>query len=202
MGIGQKIFSFEINPEFRNNWGFAIVASCGKNYEIGLNYLARAIGLYIWGQSGKYRVGFGDQYEYKYNWNKMYLAYQNSGYAFLSIGVIPQISFSLMSNFWFEWDTLNILSDITPSFTPRIEFALRQDISINVFSEFVIHTQPLNPEENNLRSCRQGLLFSWNFGPKTWFYVAYSSEYVKNTSAKLQLDNRITNLKLKYLFPF
>jgi len=42
-------------------------------------------------------------------------------------------------------------------------------------------------------------LFSWNFLPKSWAYLAYN-ETRDNTEGKMKLKTRIAVLKVRYLF--
>ena len=86
--------------------------------------------------------------------------------------------------------------------TPRITFTITRDMNLEFFSEFVFATPAANLKATDLISNRLGLLFSWNFLPKSWFYIAVNDYRDQDEFSRLQLQNRIAAIKVKYLFYF
>lgn len=198
----SKLGAVEINANFRNNWGFDLSFTGGPYYEADTNYFYRSANLSVWGNGKKYHVNFGGFYGYTYNYDHEYLAYQGSNWLSGSYTVIPQLSISLSSNMWFEWDPSNKLIAITPRLTPRIRFMINADMKLEIFNEFVMETPRTNFGETELLSNRLGLLFSWRFAPKSWLYIAVNDYREQNEDGNLQLENQIGAIKAKYLIYF
>jgi hypothetical protein len=197
----SKFFSFTVNPNFRNNWGGNFELSAGPSYEAGLHYLQRGENFSIWGNGEKYNIILTCSYHYYYNYNRAYPAYQSANYLSFSYNPIARLTISLASYLWLEWDTLNSIVGITPMVTPRIDFTLSKEMSIGIYSEFVMSTQGENIKETNLLSNRVGFLFSYNFSPKSWIYIALN-DYRVDRGTGLAPAERIGAIKVKYLLYF
>ncbi|MCK4420362.1 hypothetical protein KAW48_01095, partial [candidate division WOR-3 bacterium] len=115
---------------------------------------------------------------------------------------IPRISFILNGNMWTEWDTTSTIISVTPRLTPRLRLNLSKDMTLSIFNEFVMETPYTDFGETELLSNRIGLLFSWNFSPKSWIYIALNDYRVQNGGGQLELENQIGAIKAKYLFYF
>jgi hypothetical protein len=70
-----------------------------------------------------------------------------------------------------------------------------------LYSEFVFLTEGGDLSTAEVYSNRIGFLFSWNFMPKSWFYVAFNDLRV-DTGEGLELTERIAAVKVKYLLYF
>ncbi|MCK4422100.1 carbohydrate binding family 9 domain-containing protein [candidate division WOR-3 bacterium] len=198
----SKIGAFMINPNFRNNWGFNLEMYVGPYYEADTNFLYRGINLSVWGNIAGNHLNFGGNYDYTYNYYREFLAYQASNWFSFKYSIIPQLSVSLSSNMWIEWDTLNTLIAITPRITPRFDFKINADMTLSVFNEFAMQLPEANFSETELLSNRIGLLFAWNFKPKSWLYIALNDYRVQDEDGTLQLENQIGAIKAKYLLYF
>lgn len=106
------------------------------------------------------------------------------------------------SSLWAEWDTTNTLIALTSGVAPRIDYRMNADISLALFNEIVMTTPKTEWGETDLLSNRAGLLFSWNFRPKSWVYLAVNDYRTRDVNGRLQLQNRIGALKAKYLVYF
>ena len=198
----SKLGGFVFNLNFRNYWGFHVIATAGPYYEEDINYFSHHINLSFWGSGEKYRVNFGGNYDYEYNYNREYLAYQVRNWLSLTYTPISRISLILRGNMWIEWDTLGPIVAITPRLTPRIRLNLTKDIELNIFNEFVMETPGTDFSELELISNRFGLLFSWNFAPKSWLYIALNDFREQDDYGNLQLENQVGAIKAKYLIYF
>ena len=195
--LGHLIF----NPEFRNNWGLNLEAQAGRAHEEDADYFHRSVDLSVWGNIAGQFVNFGGEYGYEYNYWREFLAHQASGRFRVGVSVIPEISLSLHSNVWAEWDTLNAVIGFTGVTTPRIDCRVNADMSLTLFNEFVLQTPEMDFDATELTSSRFGLLFSWNFLPKSWLYVALN-DYREREAGEFRLQNRIGAVKAKYLMYF
>jgi hypothetical protein len=100
-----------------------------------------------------------------------------------------------------EWDPYGELHAITPIWIPRIEYQITAHMDISLYSEFVFVTEEGRLNTAEIYSNRIGFLFSWNFSPKSWFYVAFN-DLREDTGEGLQLTERIAAVKIKYLLYF
>jgi hypothetical protein len=193
---------FSINVNFRNNWGLNINSLMGQSYEADLDFLFRQINLYAWATLFNQSWYTSCSYNYSYNYRRGMLAYQ--GYNGLgggsNIGSRMKVSFD--SNSWIEWDSLGSIIAITSVITPRIEYRINAEMNISIFNEFVAETPETELSETDLLSNRIGFLYSWNFKPKSWLYIALNDYQVADEQGKLQLANRVSAIKAKYLLYF
>ncbi len=199
----SKLAGFEINPGFRNNWGCDLSGFIGPYYEADTNYLYRSANLSTWGRLFGNNINFGGNYSYTYNYRRSFLSYQGSNWFSYNHSIIPQLSVGINTNFWLEWDTTNTIIEITEVIRPSIFLRVNADMNVRIFNEFVTATPQKNFSETNLISNRLGLLFSWNFKPKSWLYVALNDYQERDFQLeKLQPVYRIAAVKAKYLIYF
>ena len=204
----SKFLSFFVEPRFRNLWGFNIYAYAGDMYEADTNYFSRSIETSVWSGLRKYmNLNFGFNYSHRYNYyrsslyGEKWIANQLWLWHWMSFVPISQLSLITYGDFVMEWDPLGQLHAITPIWTPRIEYQINADMDISIYSEFVFETEEGRLSTAEVYSNRIGLLFSWNFLPKSWLYVAFNN-LRRNEGNGLQLAERIAALKVKYLFYF
>jgi hypothetical protein len=198
----SKVIGIMINPNFRNDWGFNVEATAGSYYEVDTNYFHRDLSCSVWGNGPKYTINFGVDYRYSYNYWRGFLAYQGSNWITYYYSVTPQVSLILNANLWIEWDPANTLIATTSMLTPRIEYRINADMKIAIFNEFVVTMPRMNFSETELLSNRLGVLFSWNFKPKSWLYIALNDYRTQNETGDLELRNQIGAIKVKYLLYF
>ncbi|MCW4043404.1 MAG: hypothetical protein NWE90_06740, partial [Candidatus Bathyarchaeota archaeon] len=192
----------EINAHFRNNWGLDFMVGIGPYYEADTNYLYRNINLSVWGRLFGNHLNFGCDYDYSYNYYRGFLAYQGNNWFSYTYSIIPQLSISLASNLWIEWDTHNTIIAIWPMLRPRMDIRFNADMSLTIFNEIVTQTPGTNFGELDLLSNRFGLLFSWNFKPKSWLYIALNDHRIQDEGGGLQPLYQIGAIKAKYLIYF
>ena len=198
----SKLAGFVINPNFRNYWGFNLEFSAGQYFEEDIDYFLRSISLSVWGNGTNYHTNFGSNYSYSYNYNREFLAYQAKNWFWGAYNAVPRTRLSLSLDNWIEWDTLNTIIAVTTKATPRIDFAITEVMNLGIFNEFVTEIPGTNLSKTELTSNRVGLLFSWNFLPKSWLYIALNDHREQNDDAKLELQNQIGAIKAKYLLYF
>ncbi|MEO0122524.1 MAG: DUF5916 domain-containing protein, partial [candidate division WOR-3 bacterium] len=197
----SKVGFFCFNPNFRNNWGGNIELEAGPYCEADTNFLFRCANLSIWGNGSKYSIWGGAKINYSYNYYRRFLAYQADTYHGFYWTIIPRLSMNFDSYFWFEWDTLDVIITIWPSATPRIDFTITPTITFGIFNEFVFNTPGADFNKTEYLSNRFGFLFSYNFKPKSWVYIALN-DYRENQGRGLQLQNQVGAIKAKYLLYF
>ncbi len=207
-GEWSKFVSLFIEPNFRNMWGFNVYGQAGEMYEADTNYFYRSIETTVWsGLRPSYNLYFGFDYSHRYNYYRSALYGQNwIGnqlwiWHWMSFVPISQLSLITYGDFVMEWNPDGELHAITPIWTPRIEYQINADMDISLYSEFVFETEEARLSTAEISSNRIGFLFSWNFSPKSWFYIALNDLRV-NTGQRLELTERIAAVKAKYLLYF
>ncbi|UCF70525.1 MAG: hypothetical protein JSW49_10060 [candidate division WOR-3 bacterium] len=204
----SKFLCLFVEPRFRNLWGFNIYAQAGDMYEADTNYLYRSIETSIWSGLREYmNLHFGFIYSHRYNYyrsllyGEKWIANQLWLWHWMSFVPISQLSLITYGDFVMEWDPQGQLHAITPIWTPRIEYQINADMDISLYSEFVFHTEEGKLSTAEVVSNRIGLLFSWNFLPKSWLFVAFNN-LRQDEGSGLQLAERIAAIKVKYLIYF
>jgi hypothetical protein len=203
---------FTINPSFRRQWGINLEMNYGRNYELNDltgkydGYLYREANLGFWGLLNGNSIHGGCQYSYSYNYARHYLAYQGFNYLSFSYSFIPPVSAGLNTNLWVEWDPHREVVAMWPLLRPRVDYRISPYMTLSVFEELVAYTPETRVGKSRLQSDRMGLLYSWNFAPKSWLYAAlndYSAlDYGKNPAGVMERQYAIGAVKLKYLLYF
>ena len=98
-----------------------------------------------------------------------------------------------MGSNWVELNPEREVEEITTRLRPGIRFAITKDMNIGVYEETVLSNK------TGALSHRIGLSFSFNFLPKSWFYLALNDLETKDEGIFLPQE-RIVALKVKYLF--
>ncbi|MGQ9818288.1 MAG: DUF5916 domain-containing protein, partial [bacterium] len=182
----SKIGYVCFNPNFRNNWGGNLEVSAGPYYEADINYLQRNASLSIWGNGPSYNIWAGSSISYSYNYTRNFLAYQASTWYGFYWTIVPRVSVELNANSWIELDTTNTIITIWPMATPRIYFTITPTMEFSLFNEFVFTTPGTDLGKTDFLSNRFGFLFSYNFKPKSWLYIALN-DYRRNDGNGLKL---------------
>ena len=204
----SKFASLFFEPNFRNMWGFNIYSQIGQMYEADTNYFYRDLDVSIWsGLRPNYTIHFGFNYAHRYNYYRSAL-YSTSWigdqlwiWHWMSFVPISQLSLITYGDFVMEWDPDGELHAITPIWTPRIEYQINADMDISLYSEFVFETEDGRLNTAEIYSNRIGFLFSWNFLPKSWLYIAFN-DLRRDDGEGLASVERIGAVKVKYLIYF
>jgi len=198
---------FSINPNWRNNWGANLEINFGRNHEtVYDNYFMRDISFNFWGFLMGNNINGGCDYNYSYNYSRNYLAYQGSNWFTFSYSIISPLSTTLTSMLWIEWDPDKNVEAMTPIFRPRIDYRITSKMTLSLFNEMVGTTPEDKISKTRLYSDRFGFLYSWNFSPKSWLYIAlndYNSlDFSSNPEGIMTQKYAIGAIKAKYLLYF
>ncbi len=189
------------NPNFRNNWGGNLELEAGPYYESDTSYLTRNVNLSIWGNGPSYNIWAGGNVSYSYNYYRGFLGYQANTYHGFYWTIMPRVSINFDSYSWVEWDTTNTIIAIWPMATPRIDFTITPKMTFGIFNEFVFTTPGTDFGATEFLTNRFGFLFSYNFKPKSWLYIALN-DYRTDQNGSLRLQNQVGAIKAKYLVYF
>ena len=197
----SKIAGLQFNPGFRNRWGLALDLYAGPYYEADTNYTYRGVDFAMWGMIKGNNLNFGSNYYYCWNYRRGYLAHQLSNWFFFGYSIIPQMSIVLSGNLWVEWDTTNTVVAMTPRIRPRLDIRFSADKSLAIFNDILLETPGAEIGETEFINNRFGFLFSWNFLPKSWLYIALN-DFREREYERLQPQYTIAAIKAKYLIYF
>lgn len=199
----SKVGFFCLNPLFRNNWGADLEMTAGPYYEADTSYLYRGVFLSGWANSARYNLWLSGNVRYTYNYARYFLAYQASTWHGFYWSIMPRVSFNFDSYMWIEWDTTGVVLAMTPVATPRLDFTITPKMTFGIFNEFVFSTPRTDIGATKFLTNRFGFLFSYNFRPKSWFYIALNDYRVDmGTGSGLQMQNQVGAIKAKYLIYF
>jgi hypothetical protein len=197
----SKIFYFHTWPSFRNGMELCARITLGSCYEADTNYFKRNAYFSLWRDGTKSWWGITFNYKYNYNYARNFVAYNGSNNCWAGIRVIPSIALCAEANVWIEWDTTGAIYEITPMARPEIRYAINKDMTLKIFDEFVFSVPGSDLEKTIWSSNRFGMLLSWNFLPKSWFYFAIN-DYREDDNGKLKPEYFIGAIKAKYLLYF
>jgi hypothetical protein len=199
----SKIATILVELRFRNRWGCDVNIELGEKSEVDTTYFYRGVNVAAWSSYQKmYNTSFGCNYAYCYNYRQDWLADQLSSWIWFAYFPISPLSLSSSIDLVFEWNSAGDIAAITPYVTPRIEYKFNANMEVALYSELVFETDVDNLNDVEINSNRIGFLFSWNFRPKSWLYIAFNDCRVQDEEGRLQLQNRIGAIKVKYLLYF
>ncbi|UCF71313.1 MAG: carbohydrate binding family 9 domain-containing protein [candidate division WOR-3 bacterium] len=200
----------EFNTQFRTDWGFDIGINGGQHYEAPyhpyndtvISYFSREFNSSFWGRLFNQNINFGFNYSYGWNYARGYLGYQGENRLSYTYSIIPQIRLGLASYIWIEWDSVHTVEAIWPIFRPSIDIQFNATTVLRIFDEIVTQTPGTDFGELEFLWNRIGVLFSWNFMPKSWLYVALNDHREQDEFGDLQPSYQIGAVKVKYLVYF
>jgi hypothetical protein len=199
----SKIGVLEVNPELRNNWGCDLSLYAGPYYEADTHYLYRNLNLSAWGNLFGQHMEFGTNYGYTYNYRRGFIAYQNSCWLTYNYSIIENLRVGLNGNCWTEWDSTGLFLALTPGVRPNVNVWINSNMSFTLFTECILYDEANDSEAMRLVNVRTGALFSWNFLPKSWLYIALNDFRTEiYEPGKMEPLYQVGAVKAKYLLYF
>jgi len=193
--------TFYANPQFRNGWGANLDAGAGRSFESGEDYFGRYLTLSLEGAGLAYNLNLGGGYSHSYNYQRGFVADNYSDWCGFTYYLFRRAAVMMgVHNSW-ECDPTGKTIAVTSIASPRIDFRITADMTFNVYDEVVLATPETRFGATHLASNRVGCLFSWNFRPKSWLYVAFN-DFRVDFGNGLTLADRVGAVKLRYLFYF
>ncbi len=187
----QKGLCVGINSGFYNLWGFYIGTTYWREYELNQWYKNIQTTFWFWTDASKpfyFNIGLSFNTN-EYNYRRGYIG------PYLDMMVytrfIPSSQCKICLNFLptIEWKPDKTMEEKSWILRPSMEYFFTKDLSLRFYAE---------PNTDTHIHYFSGLL-SWNFRPKSWFYLAYNEER-DNTEGNWGLRNRILVAKIRYLF--
>lgn len=189
---------FGYNMQFRSNWGFEINTVLGKSKDSNKKYNSYSVNYSSWIYiNPKWSANIWCGYQKSYNFNRDYLAFFSWYGTSISWSVTNNFSIGTSFNMWIEGNPNNKIQDVTFNSRPWISFKPFNNLNFNLYVDNLY-----------LRSSKQlervfiGGLFSYQFLPKSWIYLAVNELDSRNDNRKLITLDRVSVFKIKYLYYF
>ena len=198
---------FGFNMQLRDNWGYELNLSFSKSKDEGIEYNSYEATLSSWFNiSPKWDGNLYGGYTRTYNFSREYLAFYSWLGTFINWRAFDFLELGTSYDMFIEGNPAGEIEDITYNARPFISLKPVNDLNIRVYVDNVY-----SAESDKLERMIVGVLFSWNFLPKSWVYFAFndfrdrSDRYDPMGNLlpnKLHVTDRASVLKLKYLYYF
>jgi len=195
------------NMQFRTGWGFEINIDGGKAKDLDQPYSSYTTTLSSWfNTSPEWNGNLWGGYQKTYNFSRGYLGYYGWGGLSFGFYALKTLRVGTSANIFVEWDPGHNQEDLVLNARPYFSLTPVNDLNIYVYFDNVFVESTDHVEQRIL-----GLLFSYNFLPKSWIYLAInelSNRWPEYDGAGALLPNRLHVadragvLKLKYLYYF
>lgn len=196
-----------LNMFFRDNWGYEIAFISGKSKELDKKFNSYEIDISTnINISPNWNSETWAGYSKTYNFSRDYLAFYSwAGFSF-SIRALNILRIGTSFDSWIEGDPDNKIEQITYNARPYFSLTPVNDLNLRLYVDNVFLRST-----KKLEQVIVGFLFSYNFSPKSWIYLAVNELQNRNREHdmigniiqdRMQVVNRAAVLKLKYLYYF
>lgn len=192
------------NMNFRDNWGFEATLSAGRSKDSDILYSSYQANFSSWiGISPRWSGNVWGGYSRTYNFSREYLAF----YSWLGTSAgwkaLTSLELGTSYNMWIEGNPAGNIEDITCNARPYVSFTPFNDLNLRVYVANVFVRS-----SDRLERVIAGFLFSYNFLPKSWIYLALNEvrdrggESEGAAPARMRVADRAAVMKAKYLYLF
>ncbi len=193
------------NMQFRNNWGYEIEYDGGASKDLDVRYTAHNISFNTWiNTSPKWHADFYCGYSKTYNFSREYLGHFSQIGGEISWRVLNTLQIGTSANMFVEGNPDGAIEDITYNARPFFSATPINDLNFSVYFDNLFLRSSDRTEQTIF-----GFLFSYNFSPKSWIYLAINESRTRNLlrddfgnkiSNQLAVQDRAGVLKIKYLY--
>ncbi len=188
---------FGYNMQFRDNWGFEIELDIIKAKDSDVKYDNNTLSLSSWYNiSPKWSGNLYGGYEKTYNFSREYLSFYSWAGIDFSWKAASIVQLGTSFDMWIEGNPNNDIEEITYNARPWVSVTPVNDLNFYIYVDNLY-----------LRSTQQmeriflGVLFSYQFSPKSWIYLALNEARDRNnTERNMNLTDRVSVFKIKYLY--
>ncbi|MBN2029040.1 carbohydrate binding family 9 domain-containing protein [bacterium] len=183
------------NMQFRNNWGYEVNCELvrSKDQDIVFDYYSANLSSWF-NVNPRWHANLYGGYCKTYNFARDYLAFYSwwNGYIGWQIASALQVGSSIST--FVEGNPEGEIEEVTYNTRPFISATPVNNLNVRVYVDNVfMHFT------GKLEQIVGGILFSYNFSPKSWIYFAIN-EVKDRVADRLQVQNRAAVFKLKYLY--
>ena len=194
------------NMNFRSNWGFEININAGKSKDQGIKYPSYQANLSSWFNTAKLNGNVYGGYTKTYNFSRNYLSFYSWAGCFVGWQAWNILQLGSSLDMYIEGNPDNNIQDITLNSRPYVSVTPINDLSVRVYLDNVYFRST-----DHLEQVIVGFLFSYNFLPKSWIYLALNDVQDRSNQYdaignqlpnKMHTTSRAGVLKVKYLYYF
>jgi hypothetical protein len=190
-----------LNGNFRSNWGGELTYVEGKNKDQGHLYRAYEVDVSLWFDiSPRWHADMYGGYSLTYNFRRDYLA----PYSWINLSaqwkVTTVLELGATAAAYVEMDPQRRIEEVTYNARPFCSFTPINDLNIRVYVDNVFARST-----GRLERMFTGFLFSYNFLPKSWIYLAYNELREQQATGHRgvpPVTGRVGVAKIKYLYFF
>ena len=200
-------FLLGYNMQFRDNWGGEINFTLSKSKDEGVYYDYYSTNLSTWYNiSQDWNGNLWGGYEKTYNFSRDYLAFYSWLGGYIEWKALDILELGTEINMWVEGNPDGNVEDITYNARPSLTLTPFNNLNVRVYVDN-LYTRSSDKMEQIIL----GLLFSYNFSPKSWIYFALNEVHDRSDrydSAGRLLPNELRTraraavVKVKYLYYF
>ncbi|MFZ6032878.1 MAG: DUF5916 domain-containing protein [Melioribacter sp.] len=194
----DRAWVFGFNMQFRSHWGYEINTDFGKAKDDTVKYDYYSINFSSWiNPDPSWWGNVWGGYSKTYNFSREYLAFYSWAGASFGWNITNFISLGASTNLWIEGNPDNKIEEITFNTRPWISVTPLNDLNFYIYIDNLF-----------LRSSDQmerifvGALFSYQFLPKSWIYLAINDLRERNDRRAMASIETVSVFKIKYLYYF
>ncbi len=195
------------NMQFRNNWGYEINIDAGRSKDDSVKYDAYSMNFSTWFHtSPEWHGNVYGGYQKTYNFNRDYLAFYSWFGSRFSWNALRILKLGTSFNAFIEGNPDGNVEDVTYNARPYFSLTPVNNLNVRVYYDNVFVRSTGKVEQTIF-----GLLFSYNYSPKSWIYLAVnelrdrSREYDAFGNPKpkrMHIIDQAAVVKLSYLYYF
>jgi len=183
------------NMQLRNNWGYEITCEFGKSKDMDIKFDYVSLNLSSWFNiHPRWHANLNGGYSKTYNFMRDYLAFYSWWNGNISWQIIPALQIGSSIGTFIEGNPDGNIEEITYNTRPFLSATPVNNLNMRIYFDNVVLRSTGNVEQ-----IIGGLLFSYNFSPKSWIYLAVN-EVQYRPEHRLRVQNRAAVFKLKYLY--
>lgn len=190
---------FGYNMQFRSNWGFEINLDASKARDLDKNYDSYNINFSSWiNTNPNWRANVWGGYSKTYNFSRDYLAFYSRFGSSFSWKAADICWIGTSFNSYIEGNPAGDIEDITYNARPYISLTPVNDLNLYIYVDNLYLRSSKRMERLFL-----GALFSYQFLPKSWIYLAFNEGHDRNNlNNDLRMADQSSVIKIKYLYYF
>jgi hypothetical protein len=199
-------FVLGMDMSFRNNIGYEIEIDLGKSKDLNIEYDFQAYRFSSWINQAKWNANVYGGYQRTYNFSRNYLAgFGNLGID-LSWKIFDILEIGTSYYMGIEGNPDGNIEEISYNARPYFSLTPVNDLNIRAYVD-----NTWRRSGDGIDRVFVGLLFAYQFSPKSWLYFALNEVDERNyrydsnnrlLGSNMMLTDRVSVFKLKYLYYF
>ncbi|MEJ2627326.1 MAG: DUF5916 domain-containing protein, partial [bacterium] len=184
-----------LNMQFRNNWGYEINLQLARAKEREVSFNSYAFNLSSWySVNPSWYANLNGGYSKTYNFSRDFLAFYSWWNAYFSWQVSRNLQIGTSVSAFIEGNPQGDIEEVTYNSRPFISANPINNMSLRIYLDNLFLQS-----SGRIEQIIGGLLFSYNFSPKSWIYLAIN-EVQYRPEEVLKILDRAAVFKLKYLY--